>query len=109
MPQSPKTDEAAATNRLTPQTKGTCVAVSGTTISTIPVDGGSSHGKFSKESQKSFNLPRTNSSDEEKQGKAPVGHSTFEYSADTYTRSKGDDLLVESYDEDDAVYVPFEY
>jgi len=38
------------------------------------------------------------------------GHSTFEYSAETLTRSKEDDDQLDSYsDEDNAVFVPFEY
>jgi hypothetical protein len=38
------------------------------------------------------------------------GHSTFENSAETLTRSKEDEDQMDSYsDEDNAVFVPFEY
>ena len=40
---------------------------------------------------------------------APVVNSTFENSADTYSRSKQDGELDSFSEEEDAVYVPFEY
>lgn len=48
------------------------------------------------------------SSDEDQANKF-VGNSTFENSADTFSRSKGYDQLDSFSDEEDAVYVPFEY
>ena len=49
------------------------------------------------------------SSDED--GNRGLGNSTFENSADTYAKSKGSsDYQLDSFsDEEDAVYVPFEY
>jgi hypothetical protein len=38
------------------------------------------------------------------------GTSTFDYSADTFSRSKGTGDQIDSYsDDDDAIYIPFEY
>ena len=67
------------------------------------------HSKSGKESPQPASLVvHRQSSDEDH----PMvqGTSTFDYSADTFSRSKATGDLVDSYsDDDDAIYIPFEY
>ena len=56
-------------------------------------------------------IKKQNSGGNDKEDMAPAGNSTFENSADTFSRSnkEGAQILDSFSEEEDAVYVPFEY